>query len=94
IPYDLKDITNLKVTGSIKKSYNQIADAINTKFRSIRNKRHRKLEPVEEIENGIDTSSITEEHVESSNNNEVSYTRKEVEKKLAVDERHENFRKK
>ncbi|CAG8796960.1 2716_t:CDS:1, partial [Racocetra fulgida] len=53
--------------------YNQIADAINTKFRSIRNKRRCKLKPVEEIENSIDTSSVTEEHVESPNNNEVSY---------------------
>ncbi|CAG8798595.1 19816_t:CDS:1, partial [Racocetra fulgida] len=74
IPYNLKDITNLKVIGSIKKSYNQIADAINTKFRSIRNKRCCKLESVEEIENDIDTSSVTEEHVESPNNNEVAYT--------------------
>ncbi|CAG8744351.1 1040_t:CDS:1, partial [Ambispora leptoticha] len=56
---------------------------INTKFRSIRNKRYHKLEPVKEIENGIDISSVTEEHVKSLNNNEVSYTRKEVEKRLA-----------
>ncbi|CAG8790457.1 17520_t:CDS:2, partial [Racocetra persica] len=41
--------------------------------------------PIEEIDNGVKTSSITEEHIESPNNNGY-YSRKEVEKRLASDE--------